>query len=296
MKTTAVLTPSRPVAQHAARSRRRPPLRQLSTFLVAIAGIAVLLYPAAATWFTAQAQASVLDSYAGAAEQLPDEQITALRDAAIAYNDQLAPGLLRDPYSAATGADDEAEDYFRLLRVPGTDVMGELSIPEIGVDLPILHGTSNAALDRGAGHLFGSSLPVGGPGTHAVLTAHAGLPHASMLTRLSELHEGDRFEVTVLGETLTYEVDSLRIVRPDDISELTIIPGEDIVTLITCTPINVNTHRLLVRGVRVDPEQTTAQHVSAHGTPDFPWWLLLFITATTAVGILVFRRRAGPRA
>lgn len=132
----------------------------------------------------------------------------------------------------------------------GSGVMGSISIPKIDVDIPIYHGTSESVLELGAGHLYGTSLPVGGEGTHSVITGHRGLIKALMFTRLDELEKGDSFYVKVMGETLGYKVDRIEVIEPSDVSKLKIVDGEDRVTLMTCTPYGVNTHRLLVSGVR----------------------------------------------
>ena len=184
--------------------------------------------------------------------------------AAHAYNERLAAsgqpvlGEARDPFSAEAGgsraagedsASAQDEEYQSLLDAGG-GVMGAIRIPEISVDLPIYHGTSESALASGAGHLYGSSLPVGGESTHSVITGHRGLVEAMMFTRLDEMKVGDYFYIDVMGETLGYRVDRIEVIEPDDTSKLKIVEGEDRVTLMTCTPYGVNTHRLLVSGVR----------------------------------------------
>lgn len=167
-------------------------------------------------------------------------------------------GEARDPFSAESGgsrasgedsASAQDEEYQSLLDAGG-GVMGAIRIPEISVDLPIYHGTSESALASGAGHLYGSSLPVGGESTHSVITGHRGMVEAMMFTRLDEMKVGDYFYIDVMGETLSYRVDRIEVIEPDDTSRLKTVEGEDRVTLMTCTPYGVNTHRLLVSGVR----------------------------------------------
>ncbi|WP_236691638.1 class C sortase [Bifidobacterium aesculapii] len=179
-------------------------------------------------------------------------------DAARRYNDVLAtrgqPVLGEwstvPSGSAGTGDDGERSRYGRLLDV-SAGVMGSIRIGAIHVDLPIGHGTGEQTLARGAGHLYGTSLPVGGPSTHAVITAHSGLVRDVMFTHLDEVAVGDRFSIDVLGRSMDYRVDRISVIEPDDVTQLLIVPGEDRVTLMTCTPYGVNTHRLLVSGVRV---------------------------------------------
>ncbi len=171
-----------------------------------------------------------------------------------AYNRDLASygqyvlGEARDPFTQTKGSVSDKR-YLSMLDAGG-GVMGSVDIPRIGVDLPIYHGTSESTLELGAGHLYGSSLPVGGKGTHAVITGHRGLVKALMFTRLDELKKGDSFYIKVMGETLGYKVDRVSVIEPSDVSKLRIVRGEDRVTLMTCTPYGVNTHRLLVSGLR----------------------------------------------
>ena len=176
-----------------------------------------------------------------------------LKDAR-AYNRDLAShgqyilGEAKDPFTQTKGSVSDKR-YLSMLDAGG-GVMGSVTIPKIGVDLPIYHGTSESTLELGAGHLYGSSLPVGGKGTHAVITGHRGLVKALMFTRLDELKKGDSFYIKVMGETLGYKVDRVSVIEPSDVSRLKIVRGEDRVTLMTCTPYGVNTHRLLVSGLR----------------------------------------------
>ncbi|MDN4615364.1 class C sortase [Leifsonia sp. F6_8S_P_1B] len=275
-------------------------IRLLLLLGVAI-GLGLILYPAAATWFSDRAHAAQLQSYATTAAGLGEARTNALLREAASYNEHLPYGQLRDPYSTtapgtpATSASTAYAAYAGQLTVAGNQVMSRITVPAIGLSLPIFHGTSTQTLDKGVGHLFGSSLPVGGPGTHAVLTAHSGLVDATMFTDLHELRRGDTFIVTTLGRALTYRVDRIDIVKPDDISLLRIVPGEDHVTLVTCTPIHVNSHRLLVRGTRVPDSPETARRVAAATAPDagFPWWLLLLLAplAASAVFLLLPQRR-----
>ena len=251
-----------------------PTVVLVAVFLV---GVCLLAYPTVSDWWNQQHASRVVASYQQAVEELDAEQLAALRAEADAYNAELSQR------PASYELDDvRAEEYARLLSVNGSDAMGSLSIPRIGVELPIYHGTSDGVLQVGVGHLAGSSLPVGGESTHAVLMGHRGLPSAELLTRLDELAVGDAFSVEVLGETLYSEVDQVLIVEPSDVSALAIEPGEDLCTLVTCTPYGINSHRLLVRGHRVDaPELST--HVTADAVRVEP----MLVACALAVPVLV---------
>ncbi|WGD36933.1 class C sortase [Lysinibacter sp. HNR] len=271
---------------------RSPLWQRISLLLATILGLSVTLYPTAATWFTDTAQGGTLDAFANLAEHLPNDEKQRILDAAHDYNESLPQGELRDPYSlpnnTSSPSSDVTDDYFKQLNLEGIDVMARVRIPSINVDIPTYHGTSMETLDRGSGHILGSSLPVGGEGTHSVITAHAGLPHARMFTDLPRVKKGETFSVTVLDEVLTYRVDQITVVEPHDISNLTITPGKDYLTLITCTPLHINSHRLLIRGERIptpvgDPQLVSAQYQSA-----FPWWILIFVGLSAGAAVLLF--------
>ena len=170
----------------------------------------------------------------------------------------------------------EAGDYNSILDISGTGIMGYVTIEKLGVELPIYHGTSEGVLQVAAGHLEGSSLPVGGEGTHSVLSAHRGLPSARLFTNLDKMEAGDTFTVTVLDRKLTYQVDQIKIVEPQEINDLTIEEGKDYCTLMTCTPYGINSHRLLVRGERISQEES-GNFVTADG----------YLVNTSAVAIVV---------
>ncbi|PWD51381.1 class C sortase [Serinibacter arcticus] len=258
--------------------------------VVAVAGVGVLLYPTAASWFTARVQAGQIASYSESVEAIGSQEVDQMLADARAYNEWLPKGPLRDPFRpdgvVQTAVGDYVAEYYSKLAVPESDAMARLSIPAIGVDLPVLHGTDPAALTRGVGHIFGSSLPVGGEGTHSVLTAHSGYVNAVLFDNLARLDHGDTFSIHVLGEDLHYRVDQILEVLPDEADSLQVVDGHDYVTLITCTPIGINTHRLLVRGERVDdPDAGTGQTISAASpptAPGFPWWAVA-ILATAAL-------------
>lgn len=226
--------------------------------LVLLGGLCVLFYPSVSNWWNERASTHAVFSYDETVSGLSDEDISAYIEAADAYNAELAD---IGSYEALVG--DPPDGYEDILDITGTGIMGYITIEKIDVELPIYHGTNDSVLSSGAGHLEGSSLPVGGGSTHCVISAHRGLPSALMFTRLDELEEGDIFTITVLDQVLTYEVDQISIVLPNEVEYLYIEDGMDYCTLMTCTPYGINTHRLLVRGVRVDNADAALIHVTA---------------------------------
>ncbi len=218
----------------------------LILILVFLAGLAILLYPTVSDWWNSRVQTRAIADYAAVLDGLDEEDYAYEFAKADAYNETLKG--IAFPLTNY----DEAEGYEDILNMTGTGMMGYIEIPRINVKLPIYHGTSEAVLGVAAGHLEGTSLPVGGRGTHCVLSAHRGLPSAKLFSDLDKLREGDTFTITVLDRLLTYEVDQIRIVEPAEVNELDIAEGRDYVTLLTCTPYGINTHRLLVRGHRVE--------------------------------------------
>jgi sortase A len=219
-----------------------------------------MLYPLASNFLYESRQDTILTEYEAAMEQTGDQELaTALADAR-SYNERLrtSTAILTDPFNSAQYQVNDTE-YTALLNWNGDGIMGYLEIPSIQVKLPIYHGTSEAVLSQGVGHLEQSSLPVGGMGTHAVLSGHTGLASKRLFTDLSQLQVGDFFSITVLDQRLTYQVDEINVVEPHETELLRIEEGQDYVTLLTCTPYGINSHRLLVRGVRIsDTEDNTA--------------------------------------
>lgn len=291
-------TPSR--RRHRQAGQRQSLVTRLLLLCGVALGLGLILYPTATTWVSDQAQASQLASYSVRSASLDDAATKALLDRATEYNAHLPYGTLHDPYSSTTvdaPSSDTEKEYESELRIEGLDVMSQVTIPSIDLSLPVFHGTSPQTLDKGAGHLFGSSLPVGGPGTHSVLTAHSGLVEARMFTDLGKVAKGDVFTVTTLGQALYYRVDQISIVTPDDISSLTIVPGKDYVTLVTCTPIHVNSHRLLVRGERIPaPPAESRQHIAAAPSAPFPWWIAVLAASLGSAACYLFLPRRQRRA
>ena len=214
--------------------------------LIFLVGLSVMLYPTVSDYINQKNQSRAVASYSEEVENLSDVDYQAYFDAADDYNRRLAetPDAFYRP--------EEVSGYTDTLDVSGTGIMGYITISKIGVELPVYHGTSDGVLQVAAGHLEGSSLPVGGAGTHAVISAHRGLPSAKLFTNLDELEVGDTFTITVLDRVLTYEVDQISIVLPTETDLLQPVEGKDYVTLMTCTPYGINTHRLLVRGKRIE--------------------------------------------
>ena len=209
-------------------------------------GVCILLYPAFSDYWNSKTQSRAIVDYESVLDSLDPADYTAIFDAAHAYNKAL--------YETKFPLTDyrEVPGYWDTLRVTESDMIGYLEIDRIGVELPIYHGTSEKVLSMGVGHLEGSSLPVGGENTHSVMSAHRGLPSSKLFTDLDRMEKGDIFRVVVLDQVLTYQVDSIKVIEPTDISDLQIIEGGDYCTLFTCTPYGINTHRLLVRGIRIE--------------------------------------------
>lgn len=211
-----------------------------------LVGICILLYPAFSDYWNSKTQSRAITDYESVLEDLESEDYTAIFEKAYAYNKELyeTDFPLRD-YKQVSG-------YYDTLRITDSDMIGYLKIDRIGVELPIYHGTSDKVLSKGVGHLEGSSLPVGGENTHCVMSAHRGLPSSKLFTDLDRIEKGDTFQIIVLDQVLTYQIDFIKVIEPTDISDLQIIEGGDYCTLFTCTPYGINTHRLLVRGVRIE--------------------------------------------
>ncbi len=266
--------PATPVVATTARSRRRGTGSSLVIALMVVVGVAVLLYPSAAGWFSQLEQSQRVDDYADVMTELgPEGREQELADAR-AYNETLTGGALIDPYGRTPLSDQRAivAAYEEQLDLGPAEVMARVRIPSIAVDLPIYHGTDEETLRRGIGHLLGSAMPVGGAGTHSVLTGHRGLPESVLFSDLDQVAAGDVFEVDVYGEVLTYEVRDVQVIEPGDTDLLMPESGRDLVSLVTCTPLGINSHRIIVTGERIE---TTASDTPALAMPDIPgppWW------------------------
>ena len=228
--------------------------------LIFLAGLSLLLYPLVANQWNNHRQKQLISNYESVVadkEAAGNIDYAAEMKKAEAYNDALLPSILPDSFAVAEAQTEADSSYENSLNIAGDGMMGIVEIPKIDIKLPIYHGTSDEVLQKAAGHLEGSSLPIGGENTHAVISAHRGLPSASLFTDLDQLEIGDHFLIHVLDETLCYEVDQILVVDPEDTSALAVEDGEDLMTLLTCTPYGVNTQRLMVRGHRVPYEEQT---------------------------------------
>ena len=219
-------------------------------------GLSVLLYPSISSYWNSKTQSEAIVDYESMLSQYKPEDYTAIFAEADAYNKQLAQ--LNEPLVEHN----RLPDYNSILNVGGTGMMGYITVPKISQELPVYHGTSDGVLSVAVGHLQGSSLPVGGENTHCVVSAHRGLPTAVLFTHLDRMEIGDIFYFTILDRTITYEVDQIRIVEPDDASLIQIKDGKDYCTLLTCTPYGITTQRLLVRGHQIDASQTRNLYVA----------------------------------
>ena len=223
-------------------------LTNLILILILFTGLSLLLYPTVSDWWNSLHQSRAIASYAEAVEKIDASDYAAARSDAQQYNRTL---LGRDD-TRFEMTQQEQDGYHRLLNLAGDGIMGILEIPSLDVAMPVYHGTGEAVLQVAVGHIEGTSLPVGGKGTHCALSGHRGLPSARLFTDLDKLAAGDLFLLHILDETLTYEVDRISIVKPHELEELAIVEDQDYCTLVTCTPYGINSHRLLVRGTRVD--------------------------------------------
>ncbi len=229
--------------------------KHLSTIfllLIFILGLAILLYPAVSDYWNAQVQSRAIVDYEAALQNLTQEDYTAYFDAADAYNAAIAELNYPMMYYDELDEREDLVNYDDILNVEGHGIFGYINIDKIGVHLPIYHGTSDAVLNVAVGHVEGTSVPSGGVSTHTVLSAHRGLPSAKLFTDLDEMEVGDTFTITVLDRVLTYEVEEIQIVLPNEVDSLYVREGEDMCSLVTCTPYGINTHRLLVHAHRIE--------------------------------------------
>lgn len=244
-------------------------------------GIFLLVYPSASDYWNSFHQSRAVSQYAAQVANMDREQYAAMIQAAEEYNARLSENGIE----WVMGEEQEAE-YNSLLSINGSGIMGYIDLPKINVKLPVYHGTSEMVLQTSIGHLEETSLPVGGPGSHCVLSGHRGLPSAKLFSDLDKVVEGDIFTLSVLNETYTYEVDQIRVVVPSDLSELKIVPGQDLCTLVTCTPYGINTHRLLVRGHRTENQHGDAL-VTADAMQLEPAFVAPFLMLPMVIGLLL---------
>lgn len=272
-----------------------------------LAGLSLLLYPLVSNEWNTYRQEQLISGY--------DSQVTEKEAAgeidyaaqwkkANDYNESLLPSILPDSFAIAAAADQPDPEYMASLNLNGDGMMGYVEIPKINIKLPVYHTTDENVLEQAAGHLEGSSLPAGGESTHAVISAHRGLPSAALFTDLDKLTEGDHFLLYILDDILCYEVDKISVVEPEETQDLKVEEGQDLVTLLTCTPYGVNSQRLLVRGHRVPYEETVMDETPAGlrftGTSlhtSYFFWVLvgLAVTAVFILFLFLHEKKAGKK-
>ena len=252
--------------------------------LLFLIGAGILFYPKISFWLADYNVIVAHQSYERTIGDLSREEKQAMWEAAVYYNERLVKSVITDPF-ANTDEIDPFDEYYQTLDV-GEGEMGYIHIPEIDILLPIYHGVSDEVLDKGVGHIKATALPVGGEGTHSVLTGHTGLTHAGMFNDLVKLTKESEFFLEILDETLSYKVVETKVILPDDTSDLQREEGKDKVTLVTCTPYGVNSHRLLVIGERV-PFEPPMPIPQREAKASFPWWIVILVLAIIILVILL---------
>lgn len=274
-------------------SSRISPVRIILFILLLLIGLGVLLYPTISNLWNERLHQKMIGSYEEEVAELPDEKKNELLEEAREYNKQHTQNVIMDAF----GDENDyvlTHPYDTLLAVDDSGMMCYLEIPRIGEKMVVFHGISAKVLEKGVGHIEGTSLPVGGESTHSVMSAHRGLPSAKLFTDLDTMVVGDQFYIHVLDEHLAYEVDEINVVLPEEVSLLDIVPGKDLCTLVTCTPYGVNTHRLLVRGHRVPyvpPEEPTKTLWEKMSELKFAIITLLVVLLIADIAFIVFRLR-----
>lgn len=284
----------------------RRKLAILGIVLIFVAGIGVMSYPLVSSVINNLASRSNVAEYKNITQQMSSKETLDMIEKAQRYNNSLTNNvIITDPFDSEA-YEKIGDSYENALNVDGNGLIGYIDVPKINVYLPIYHGTSESILSRGAGHLMNTSLPIGGESTHSVISAHTAFPGETFFDYLTDMKEGDEFFVHILDRVLKYEVDSIKVVLPEETDDLRIINGEDYVTLLTCTPYSINTHRLLVRGKRVayDPSAQLEPPISVASFGDdgifflgfkIPYWtaavvITAFVAITVAVVIICLRR------
>ncbi len=259
--------------------KRKTTIILLISFFI---GLSVLLYPSISSYWNSKTQSQAIVDYESMLAQYKPEDYTAIFAEAEEYNKKLF--ALKDPLSEHN----RLTEYHHILNVSGTGMMGYITIPKISQELPVYHGTSEGVLSVAVGHLEGTSLPVGGENTHSVVSAHRGLPTAVLFTHLDRMEVGDTFYFTILDRTITYEVDQIRIVEPDDTSLIHVVDGKDYCTLLTCTPYGINTQRLLVRGHQVDATQTRSIYIANEAYRVEPLVVMPIVALPIVFALLIY--------
>lgn len=278
--------------------QKKNPVLFLAPLLLFAAGAGIFLYPAISNYLAERQQSDVIHTYQAKVDEMEQEKLDEAWEEARIYNENLAGDPVHDPFVMGSGYV-LPDNYSEVLNINGDGVMGHVEIPKIDVDLPIYHGTDEDVLEKGAGHLEMTALPIGGKNRHPVISAHRGLPSAELFTRLDEMEVGDEFYIHVLDETLAYEVDQIEVILPEELSAIQPEEDKDLVTLLTCTPYAVNTHRLLVRGTRVpyvEPEEDAAAQAAGQKSGWMDEYLLavlvgILILLLVALGVLLAKKR-----
>ncbi|AOZ73369.1 hypothetical protein BK816_08870 [Boudabousia tangfeifanii] len=273
----------------APKRRRKRNVSALFPLIGALVGIALLLYPVFATRFNNVQQQKLANEYSVKIKDTSSDVLQKSLEKAERYNNDLASGLILDPFIDDVAPD--SPDYREYLKELNTEkVMGQVRVPSAQINLPIYHGTEPHTLEMGVGHLYGSSLPIGGKNTHAVLTGHTGLPNATLFDNLTKVKEGDAIYMNVSGRDMKYVVNNIRVVLPTQTKSLKPVDGKDLLTLITCTPYGVNSHRLLVTGERapLDPVEAQSVEKQAEIVAPWDWWMIVLLVGAVVAGLIIF--------
>lgn len=277
-------------------SKKKVSKSTIVLIIILLVGFSVMLYPIFSNWWNSHTQSRAIANYEQALSEIDYNHYDEILAEAHEYNEKLSQ--IYSPFENY----DQIEGYEDILNITGTGIIGYITIPTIKVELAIYHGTSEGVLNIAAGHLEGSSLPVGGANTHAVISAHRGLPSAKLFSDLDKLYIGDTFTITILGEVLTYEVEEILIIEPTEVDKLAIIPDGDYVTLMTCTPYGINTHRLLIRSHRIETAYKSNAKVVADATQVDPMLVVPVIASPLLIGLIIFwifggkkRKKINPR-
>lgn len=273
----------KPMEQAPVKKKKKKKKRNWPFVLIFLIGALILAYPRISDLYYRVETRSLISEFKEESAKISPEELAERLSLARAYNESLYNAITEDPYSENKLAEGRAE-YARMLEVK--EKLGHVEIPKININIPLYAGTSDQVLEMGAGHLEGTSLPIGGNSTHSVITAHTGLPKAKLFTDLNKLEIGDKFYIHNIEGVLAYQVDQVLVIEPTDFKDLLIEPGHDYVTLLTCTPIMVNSHRLIVRGHRVDyvpavDEASIAEHAASF------MYMYLFYAAIALIVLLL---------
>lgn len=273
-------------------------LKKMIIVFIFLSGLSLLLYPLISNKWNDYRQKQLITGYdktVKEAQQAGRIDYEEEWKRARAYNEALLPAILPDSFAVAAYSEEPDREYMSCLNLTGDGMMGYVEIPKINIKIPVYHTVSTEILEKAAGHLEGSSLPTGGESTHAVISAHRGLPSASLFTDLDKMEDGDHFLLYILDDILCYEVDKISVVDPEDTKDLVVEEGKDFVTLLTCTPYGVNTQRLLVRGHRVDyePETVQAEEKNTAGISlhtNYLLWAVVGLGITAAFIVVLYLR------